>query len=186
MESSTPSTWLDNRFLQAALYFAQLYAAREFVKITLRSAVGSSVIQTLALAVLVVVVVDSIALIGMVLTANCVAVALLRMNPGNVVPVLDMAGRYSRLVVPHNDCADVVKAGEDCNDFVTSGDDFMVDDPDHNGGGEPLSEGNVLFKKHFHQEKEATDRRTRYQDPTSSKNQPPTRNLPTTKTASTE
>jgi K+-sensing histidine kinase KdpD len=74
--------------LSALSLFFQMYLTKTFFERTMRPLLQSNAICTFLLIVLVIILVDSLAVVGMALTMNVMAFAYFWMKPGNVVPVL--------------------------------------------------------------------------------------------------
>jgi hypothetical protein len=74
--------------LSALSLFFQMYLGKAFIERTMRSLLQSNALCTFLLIVLMVILVDSLAVVGMALTMNLMAFAYFWMKPGNVVPVL--------------------------------------------------------------------------------------------------
>ena len=67
----------------------QLYLTKAFVQTAMQPAFEFNAFKTLLLAVVVVVLMNTLAVVGMALTMNLVAYAVFEMEPGNVVPIIN-------------------------------------------------------------------------------------------------
>jgi hypothetical protein len=76
-------------FVGAISVIIQVYMTKMFVQTTMQPALQSNALRSVVLAVVVVVVMNSLALVGMALTMNLMAFAFFKMEPGNVVPVIN-------------------------------------------------------------------------------------------------
>ena len=75
--------------LTALSALVRLCFTKKVVEHIVQPALQSNLVRSIAFGLLVVILVDSLAFLGMVLTVNCMACAYFFMNPGNVVPLLD-------------------------------------------------------------------------------------------------
>ena len=82
--------------LSTSKLLLQVYATKAFVDRTMQPVLQSSFVRSVVFIVLVVVLMNSMAIIAMALTVHLAAVAYFWMQPGNVVPIID-AERYELL-----------------------------------------------------------------------------------------
>jgi hypothetical protein len=70
-------------------FIFQVYLMKMFVQTTMQPALQSNFFRSIVLAIVVVVVMNSLAVVGVALTMNLMAFAFFKMEPGNVVPVIN-------------------------------------------------------------------------------------------------